>query len=246
MPVMDEFREERAAMKNGTLKQKIAYFFDYYKWYVIFGIAAVIFAASFIYQITTNKDTAFYAMLLNASAYDYSTETENTDAFAAYAGIDTEKYGIVYDTPSQSGAVADYYTAQQILVHITAADLDVMISDNASLLQYAYMGDFYDLRDLLNEEQLEKYRDFFYYIDGTVLEEIEAARKDYEYEYEPDYGDPMHPENMQDPIPAGLFLKEGCPLMQDYLFSGDNPAVSVLINTEHPETASKFLDFLME
>ena len=29
MPVMDEFKEERAAMKNGTPKEKLAYFFDY-------------------------------------------------------------------------------------------------------------------------------------------------------------------------------------------------------------------------
>ncbi|MDE5589875.1 MAG: hypothetical protein K2J60_12175 [Acetatifactor sp.] len=248
MPVMDEFREERAAMKNGTLKQKIAYFFDYYKWYVVFGIAAVIFAASFIYQLVTNKETAFCAMLLNAASRSYSEGTENTGAFAAYAGIDTDKYDIVYDTSVQFGAEtgSDYYAAQQILVHVSAADVDVMISDPSFLLQYAYIGDFYDLRDFLNAEQMDKYKDFFYYIDGAVMEEIEAARKDYDHEYEPVYGDPIHPENMQDPIPVGLFLQEGCPLLQDYLFSGDNPALSVLINTKHPETASKFIDFLMD
>lgn len=246
MPVMDEFKEERAAMKNGTPKQKIAYFFDYYKWYVVFGVVAVIFAATFIYQIATNKDTAFYAMLLNASAYDYSTETESADAFAAYAGIETEKYNIIYDPLPQSGTSDDYYTAQQILIHVSAAEVDVMVSDNASLLQYAYLGDFYDLQDFLNAEQLERYRDFFYYIDGSILEEIEAARKDYDHDYVPVYADPLHPENMQTPIPVGLILPTECPLLQDYLFPGDNPAVSVLINTKHPETASKFIDFLME
>ena len=29
MPVMDEFKEEREALKHGTPKQKLAYFWDY-------------------------------------------------------------------------------------------------------------------------------------------------------------------------------------------------------------------------
>lgn len=246
MPVMDEFKEERATIKNGTPKQKLEYFLDYYKWYIVFGVIAIIFAGNLIYHAVTNKDIAFYAMLFDASANDYLTETENADAFAVYAGIDTGKYDIVYDTSVQFGTNSDYYAAQQILVHVSAAEVDVMVSDTASLLQYAYIGDFYDLRDFLNPEQLEMYRDSFYYIDGTVMEEIETARKDYDHEYVPVYGDPGHPENMQDPIPVGIFLRAESPLLQDYLFSGDNPAVSVLINTKHPETASMFIDFLMK
>lgn len=248
MPVMDEFKEERAALKNGTPKQKLAYFFDYYKWYVVFGILAAIFAGSLIHQIATQKDTAFYVMLINAVPNSYPEEPENASAFAAYTGTDTKKSEIIYDTSVQieSDGGIDYYSAQQIMVHVTAADLDVMAADTAYLLQYAYLGDFYDLRDFLTEEQLEKYKDFFYYIDGTVMEEIEAARKDYNSEYEAVYGDPGHPENMQDPIPVGIFLKEDCSLLQDYSFQCSNPAVSVLINTKRPEIASGFIDFLMQ
>ena len=33
MAVMDEFKEEREALKNGTPKQKLAYFWYYYKWH---------------------------------------------------------------------------------------------------------------------------------------------------------------------------------------------------------------------
>lgn len=248
MPVMDEFKEERAAMKNGTPKQKLAYFFDYYKWYVVAGIVAVIFAGTLIHQIATRKDTAFYAMLINAAAYSYPEEAENTNAFAAYTGTDTKKFDIIYDTSVQIGTDAEtnYYAAQQIMVHIAAAELDVMVADIDPLLQYAYIGDFYDLRDFLTGEQLEKYKDSFYYIDGTVMEEIEAAKKDYDHDYEPVYGDPRHPENMENPIPVGIFLKEECSLLQDYYFQGGIPAVSVLINSKHPEMTSKFIDFLMQ
>ena len=83
---MDEFKEERAAMKNGTPKEKLTYFFDYYKWHVIVGVIAVIFAVTLIHQVATRKDTAFYALMLNVSAYNYMDDSENANAFAEYAG----------------------------------------------------------------------------------------------------------------------------------------------------------------
>ena len=43
MPVMDEFREERETIKNGTFKQKWQYFCDYYKWHVIIGAFVLIY-----------------------------------------------------------------------------------------------------------------------------------------------------------------------------------------------------------
>lgn len=246
MPVMDEFKEERDAVKHGTPKQKLAYFLDYYKWYVIGGVIALICVASLISQIASHKDTAFYAMLLGAAPYSYPEEPESPLDFAAYIGADTEKSEVIYDTSVQLGTGSDYYAAQQILVRVSAAEVDVMASDVSLLLQYAYLGDFYDLRELLTKEQLEKYRNSFYYIDGAVLAEAEAARKDYEHEYVPDYGDPLHPEDMEDPIPAGILLKEDCSLLQDYSFPGDIPAVSVLINAPHADIAPGFIDYLMQ
>lgn len=246
MPVMDEFKEERDAVKRGTPKQKLAYFLDYYKWYVVFGIIAIICVTTLISQIASHKDTAFYAMLLGAAPYSYPEEPESPHNFAAYIGADTAKSEVIYDTSIQMGTGTDYYAAQQIMVHITAAEVDVMVSDISLLLQYAYLGDFHDLRDLLSKEQLEKYQDSFYYIDGAVIAEIEAARKDYAHDNAPVYKDPLHPEDMKDPIPAGILLKEDCSLLQDYSFPGDLPAVSVLINAPHVDIAPVFMDFLMQ
>lgn len=248
MPVMDEFKEERAALKNGTPKEKLAYFWDYYKWYVIVGVIAVVFVVSLIHQIVTRKDTGFYALMLNASAYNYMDSSENTADFAEYAGIDTKEYDIQYDTTVQIGTETgdDYNSNQKLMVYIAAAELDVMVSDAGSLAQYAYLGDFYDLRDFLSAEQLEKYADSFYYIDGAVKEEIQAASENNDLDYQPVYGDPHHPGDMADPIPTGLFLGEDCSLLKDYYFRGEDPAVSVLINTTRPEMASEFIDFLMQ
>ena len=67
MAVMDEFKEEREALKNGTPKQKLAYFWYYYKWHVIIALVVIIMIVSFVKQLTDRKDPAFYAVMLNAS-----------------------------------------------------------------------------------------------------------------------------------------------------------------------------------
>ena len=41
-------------------------------------------------------------------------------------------------------------------------------------------------------------------------------------------------------------LQENSPLLQDYSFRNDQVVVSVLINTERPEQALNFVDFLMQ
>lgn len=249
MPVMDEFKQERENIKNGTPKQKLTYFWDYYKWHVIIGVIVIIAVVSFIHQMATRKETAFYALMLNATEYNYLEDTSvNTAAFTEYAGIDENKYQVIYDTSVQIGTEAgdDYNSAQKLMVYIAAAELDVMVSDSDSLLKYAYQGQFRDLRDFLTKEQLAEYEDSFYYVDGAVIAEIEAASDAYNFDYEPEYGDPRRPEDMEEPIPVGIFLNESNPLLKDYYFRGDDVVVSVLINTQRPELSSEFIDFLMQ
>ena len=91
MAVMDEFKEERQALKNGTPKEKISYFFYYYKWHVLIAVFAVILIVSFIVQLTRNKEDALYVCMLNtltksSDGYlSYSESDVYPDAFAEYA-----------------------------------------------------------------------------------------------------------------------------------------------------------------
>ena len=96
MPVMDEFKEEREALKHGTLKQKWQYFLDYYKWFVIVGVLILIFAGSFLYQLITRKERAIFAALVNA--YELEPAAAYPETFAEYAGIDLEEYDVFFDS----------------------------------------------------------------------------------------------------------------------------------------------------
>ena len=157
MPVMDEFREEREALKHGTLKQKFRYFLDYYKWYVVAAVAIVGFAASMIYNMVTRKEMAFSVSLVNA--FDIGTGEEQLASFAEYAGIDTEEFDVMADSSMQIDYTStDQNTAaslQKLMVLVAAGEIDALLSDEAVIEQYAYSETFYDLRDVLTAQQLE-------------------------------------------------------------------------------------------
>ena len=118
MPLMDEFKEERDAVKNGTPKQKLAYFWDYYKWYVIVGIAAIIILIATIRDIVNKKEIAFFACMLNLSSeYMDDSATESAKGFTEYSGIDTKEYEVRLDTSFQLNDRADVAvnTSQKLL-----------------------------------------------------------------------------------------------------------------------------------
>ncbi|MDE6699736.1 MAG: hypothetical protein K2K10_01795, partial [Acetatifactor sp.] len=96
MPVMDEFREEREAIKHGTPKQKYQYFKDYYRLPLIIFLVASAFIGILIYQFVTRKDSAFYAVLLNCSPYEKNEWF--TEDYTQRGGSDLNKVDVTLDT----------------------------------------------------------------------------------------------------------------------------------------------------
>ena len=102
-----------------------------------------------------------------------------------------------------------------------------------------------EMTEFLSEEQYGKYEPHFYYIDQAVVDEKNAHYKNLDNDYVPEYPDPRKPEAMQDPIPVGIYLDDACILRKYYYAEGD-VIVGVVGNTERAETASIFLDFILE
>ena len=248
MPVMDEFREEREALKHGTWKEKISYFCDYYKWHVVITIAVIISVVSLGYQILTRKDTAFYAAMVNA--IEQTSSEEYMQSFAEYAGIDLEEYEIMMDTSMRIDLnTLDEITissSEKLLANIAARNIDVLITDTAIMAQHAYGDTFVDLREFLSEEQYAKYEPHFYYIDQAIVDEKNAGYRNLDDNYTPEYPDPRNPEAMQNPIPVGIYLDDTCTLRNYYYYAEGDVIAGVVGNTERAETASMFLDFVLE
>lgn len=248
MPVMDEFKEERAALKHGTFKQKAQYVWDYYRWYFIGGVIAAICLFTLVRDIVNHRETGFYACLLNGVQIDlFAEETENVKSFAEYAGIDSEEYQVLFDTSIQIGRPGsdDFTSSQKLMVYIASAEIDVIATDVNSVLKYAYQGNFADLSDMLSPRQMEQYKDSFYYLDKVTQQEYSRLDSTQVMDTPLTYPDPTKPEDMKEPVPIGVKPGATCPLLTEYAFNGDL-FVGIVLNTTRPEEAGKFIDYVMQ
>ena len=248
MPVMDEFKEEREALKNAPLKKKISYFIYYYKWHVIAAIAVIFFIISLGYQMVTRKDTAFYAALVNA--IELTSTDEYISNFGSYAGIAPEKYDIVLDATLRINLEGidpvTLSSSQKLMANIAAQNVDVIVADAAVMENHANNETFLDLRDFLSEEQFSRYQSRLYYIDQAVVDEKNAHYNDLDSTYVPQYPDPRTPDAMQNPIPVGIYLNDASNLKNYYYYAEGDVIVGVVGNTERAEATSMFLDYILQ
>lgn len=249
MPVMDEFREEREALKHGTPKEKFAYFMDYYKWHAIITVCVIVAVSILANQILTRKDKAFYVALVNGM--DTAPVESEDDPFTQYADIDTRTSMVVYDTSMyiDFNSMDNYSinSAEKFVVFLASKEMDVVISGTDIIQKYAHNETFYDLREVLTEEQIEKCRPYFYYIDQSIVKKIAAEQEAMNYDFIPEYPDPTDPGNMEQPIPVGIYVTDRPALTDRFAFSngGSGIVLSVVLNTTRPEMVSKYIDFLM-
>jgi len=259
MAVMDEFKEEREALKHGTPKQKIQYFLEYYKWHVIIPVVAVIAIVSTIISIVNRKETALYVCMLNVSeklnvegTLQSTSNADHNAAFVEYAGIDTDEYEVQLDTGMSINYSSltgdDSASAQKYMTYLAAAEMDVIVTDAASIEHYAYLEDFYDLREILTPEQIEKYEPYFYYIDMVTVAERNEMLEDPD-SLHTDYiligPDPRKPEEMQEPVPVAIYMDDCDLIREHFYFQTDEVVAGVFVNTTRLDMALQYLNFLL-
>ena len=224
--VNDEIKEQHQKMKGRSKKEQFAYFWEYYKVYVLVTVLVLIFGGSLVYSIVTQKDPVMDAIFLNTYL---TTETElapdnevMAQDFAAYAGIDTEKELAVIDAMTISYKSADemsYANIQKVMAMVSARTVDTIIADDAYIDHALDAGLFADLRDYFSEEQIAEW---------DSQEKILWK----------DLGD----DDTEEEIPIGIDVRDS-----KYMLSDQLPAwFTVVSNAPHPENALKFLEYMME
>ncbi len=249
MPLMDEFREEREAIKHGTTKEKYQYFKDYYRTPLLIAVACIAFVGILLFQFFTRKDIGFYAMYLNSSPYPDNEWF--TDAFTEQAGISTDKYEIIMDTavyfklnsPDEDTQI----TVQKIDTYTGAGDLDVMLGGGPEFAHYANSIMFKDMREVLTPEQVKKYEPYFYYIDEAFITKINESVQIGEDPTSLHIPDPKDPASMESPVPVAIFVESSQKLNEAYYFKNaeDGIAIGVFANTSHLNYVQEFIDYLM-
>ena len=257
--VVDEIREQQKKMKDMTFKEKLSYFWYYYKVHVLVTIVVVAFLGNWIYEVATAKDFNFYGIMLNSSYLD----SEPLEAsFAEYAQLDTENYECYIDTLStlsySQQSEYDFSTFNKLVALVQTKDLDIMVLDGQVCYNFSTNGMVADLRTILTEEDLAAYEGNIYYIDyAKVREAEEADDTDTEIlaEYEKrnsatpeeaaaEAESHRYPETMAEPVPVGIFIADSPFVQKTGCYSKLVPIFTFSSTGQRAETGKQYLEFI--
>lgn len=249
MPVMDEFREEREAMKQKSFKERFLYFVDYYKWHVIGGAVIIACVISLIHSVLTRKEWAFYGAFVNC--YQTPAFDAFREEFADRAGIDLTKYDVLFDTDmyitDNAYDQGNVDAMERLMVYIAAGDVDVMVSGPLVVNRYAYNGIFQDLRQVLPQDLQTALEPYYYYMDAALAAELEAQQESGTLNSSPQYPTaPYDKESMREPVPVGLYIQD-CPRIQEaFIFQEEDVILGVMGNVEDTDSVLQLIRMIYE
>lgn len=249
---MDEFKEERQAVLHGTLKQKISYFFHYYKWHTAIIIFVIFFTVNYIYTLVTRPEQLLYGITLNTYNEDASKNGEKLiQDFAQKYNINTSDYSLILDTDLHylttvtSDISPSNYDAMQVMSTRSATgELDFITGDLDSLVALGYNEFFNNLYEVLSPEQYELYKPYMLYIDEKLISELNAIPWG---ETVPNINipNPREPETMEKPIPILIDVTKSKKLNTVYNLQFET-VVFGIVDATTPETTIQFIEYLMQ
>lgn len=251
MALMDEFREERENIKNGTWKQKAAYFWEYYKWYVIVPAIIIISLVWYIHHMVTKTDDVLHGLLINAHNVEAQTTADEIAAdFIEEMKIDTKEYSVTFNTSvtyiaNDTSGTANYETTQAMMAWIAAGTIDFMSGDMDAMTDLAYKQYLVDLREVLTKEEIAQYEPYFLYIDQAVIDARSKAFENNEDGSDIEIPDCTKPETMEKPIPVLIDMSK-CEALSEIYGETDNLALGIANNAPNVETVVDFLEYLEE
>lgn len=250
MALRDEIKAERKAfLEDATFKQKLGYFWDYYRVHTIIITVIVVALSSFIYHRITDPKVILNGIFLNTfqSKAEISLD-DHEQLFFESQEIDTSDFIAEFnDTFNLTGdAAADYETSQALYVRLASGSVDFLVSPVKYILEYAYSDFFTDLTTILSDEQIKKYEPLFMYIDNAVVKEIEILSKDPDNQVNVELPDPYKPEEMKEPIPVFIDITQCKKLEQNYSYTIEKPVFAFMVNATNLELSLEFLDYLTE
>lgn len=230
-------------MKDKPPKERMEYFWEYYKLPALSVVLVIVIIISSIVAIANRKEDVFYGTLMNCSVI--VEDSTYLDDFYPLAGIDVNKQAIVFSTDvafTENSAGSSLDPSQILYATIAAKRVDIIVGPDHVYEKCSYNGSrmLADLRDIVDAETLEQWKDRIYYIDGDVLEEVRNSIATM-----PELPDPFDPESMSDPIPVAIDISDCTAFQKAYYPTENTLYLGIAINAPHPEMTLQFIDYLL-
>lgn len=225
--------DERKKWKSMNRKERKTHFIEYYLGPLLVAAAVIFIIGYFVYDAVKNyRDVVLMVAVVNDRFDDDTLKSFNSDLIT-YLGYDEKKEKVDFDDKymlSGGDSAEALSAAEQITSYIYAGQLDCMIADTGAFDHYASLGCFYDLRNILNEEQLNRYADYLYY---PELEEN---------------NDPNAPEGLDtirpdETFPCGIILSES-PVYKSLNGAQIKPVLGIVSTTKRLDDTLRFLEYL--
>lgn len=236
----DEIREQNAKLKGAPMKDKLAYFKEYYLKTSLLILAVAVFIIALIHSMLSGpQDTVFAALFYNDTGD--SSDTTLADNFAAYMGIDTSKHDVYidatmsyHDTSSQEISTEpatdatealnssmfsydDYVGLEKAMALVAAKELDVIAGDDDVFNYYCKAEVFADLRDIFTKEELETYKDRLCYYENAETGES---------------------------VPYGIDITDSPEIQKFHYYDGIHAILGFVVNSQNPDNAKAFLNYI--
>ncbi len=267
MAVRDEIKEQRKKLKGQGFKAHLEYFWEYYKIHTAVALVAIIFIVTLARDIANNKPYALYALFINNQGS--TTQEYLQEGYVSYAGIDTNAEAVLVDTSSNflssSMDTTVVATSEKIMALLSAKELDVMVGDEQVIYHYGAQETLTDLRNVLSADKLKELEDaglLMYveqgYMDYLASEEYSnyLASKKYDennkYAVMAAYYDENFEEKIPDksemdnPVPIAINMSGSAALTECGAYNNNVPYAAVVINSQRPDRALEFLEYLMK
>ena len=251
MAIRDEIRRERQAFfATATPKEKILYLIDYYKFHALAAIVILSLLGYGIHHAVTAPEIVLNGLMTNVYTYNQPDHpTALGREFLKSEGIDTSEYDVSIGsniTLFEEDSADNYQGSQAMMVQAASGTLDFITGPAYILISYAYGGMFADLTTMLTEDELKAYEPYFYYMDGAVLKQLEAAEDEMNPTSHISIPDSTKPEEMEDPIPVFIDMTKCEKLVTAYATDLKQLCFGVVVSAPHKDMALKFMHYLMK
>jgi hypothetical protein len=242
MTAREAHQAQWEALKDKPLRDKLEHIFTYY-WAAILGcVFLIVFLTSWIGGALSQKDTALSGYLLNGITRE-SYDGDFTQAFMDHQQIDSDKYSfnLTADVSYSSTEISDTTVAvlESIVVQTYAKELDFIVVD---LENYPVLSAYYlELTSVLTEEQLQKWQDYFVYVEKDELDKLTTEFSD--QVVLPKYH--MSTEGMNDPVPLGIRLPENSKLLEAYTYLSKDVIFGITRGVQNTENTLAFLEYIL-
>lgn len=247
----EKIKQIHDAIKDGKGGAVFEYFYDYYKFEAFVIIAVLFFICNLVFTKITEKEIVLSGALVNQ--YNILADDKINvlgEDFLTGQGIDLKKNKAEFNTTlrySHSGNSSfNDATIQGLVAQCSGGTIDFITGDMETMTIFAYGNYFYDLREVLTEEEWEHYEPYALYIDQDYQRQVDEALSTPEILLTMMPPDMRYPENMIDPVPVLIDLKESSLLSDIYIDLVDVLCFGFAVNAPNLDTTKNFLDYLTE